>query len=192
MIGSIKPLGNPEQHSIFNHPMPLFKKKPESIPPVNQSDDSPSSYRVKSNASSYVASRDGDRYNGTTSRGDYGSDPSLVDKYRRNASVGDVYSRGEAQLQQDRNELFAGYNPTKSGSGRFFDGPSLPEKAPGEENEEDIEGIKQQTRFVKQESVASTRNALRLAQEAEETALNTVNRLGDQSGKTINMSLVRY
>ena len=168
--------------------MPLFKKKPESVPPVNQS-DSPANYHVKSNASSYVASRDGDRYNGTSSRG---SDQGLVDKYRRNASVGDVYSRGEAQLQQDRNELFAGYNPTKSGSGRFFDGPSLAQKAPGEENEEDIEGIKQQTRFVKQESVTSTRNALRLAEEAEDTARHTVTRLGDQSGKTMNISLVHY
>ena len=52
----------------------------------------------------------------------------------------------------------------------------------GEENEEDVEGIKQQLRFTKQESVNSTRNALRLAREAEETARNTLGKLGDQSG----------
>jgi hypothetical protein len=39
-----------------------------------------------------------------------------------------------------------------------------------------------QTRYVKQESVNSTRNALRLAREAEETARGTLGRLGDQSG----------
>ncbi|KAJ8455673.1 hypothetical protein ONZ45_g18879 [Pleurotus djamor] len=37
-----------------------------------------------------------------------------------------------------------------------------------------------------QESVASTRNALRLAREAEETARNTLTRLGDQSEKLAN------
>jgi hypothetical protein len=74
---------------------------------------------------------------GNYSRGEYGSEPSLADRYKRNVGVGDVYSRGEAQLEQDRNELFAGYNPAKAGSGRFFDGPSFPERAPGEETEDD-------------------------------------------------------
>ncbi|TFY75763.1 hypothetical protein EWM64_g8246 [Hericium alpestre] len=61
------------------------------------------------------------------------------------------------------------------------------EEAPvQEETDEDVEGIKQQTRFLKQDSVNSTRNALRLAREAEETARNTVNRLGDQSEKLAN------
>ncbi|KAF8339612.1 uncharacterized protein EI90DRAFT_2990203, partial [Cantharellus anzutake] len=55
-----------------------------------------------------------------------------------------------------------------------------------EEEDEDVEGIKQQTRFVKQESVNSTRNALRIAREAEETAGNTLAKLGDQSEKLAN------
>jgi len=62
----------------------------------------------------------------------------------------------------------------------------LREPAPGEENEEDVEGIKKQTKFVKQDSVNSTRNALRIAREAEETARNTINRLGSQSEKLAN------
>lgn len=95
----------------------------------------------------------------------------------------DAYTRGEANLEVDRSELFSGYNPQKAGSGRFFDGPGIrPPANPGEETEEDVEGIKQQTRFVKQESVNSTRNALRLAREAEDTARGTLSRLGDQSG----------
>ncbi|KAF8872144.1 hypothetical protein CPB84DRAFT_1854622 [Gymnopilus junonius] len=174
--------------------MPLFKKKPETlIPPVSEPKTAPSpsslngsysSYRTSSNT--YVASRDGDPYNGRTSQPSYdksADDASFVDPYSRNRGIGDVYTRGGSELDKDRNELFSGYNPTKGGSGRFFDGPDIGRAPPpGEENEDDIEGIKQQTRFVKQESVNSTRNALRLAREAEETARNTLTRLGDQSG----------
>lgn len=139
----------------------------------------PPSYR--SNASTYVASRDGDPYN--TSDNNSTSYSDVRDKYSRSNGVGDVYSRGAAELDKDRNELFSGYKAQKSGSGRFFDGPQPGrEPVPGEENDDDVEGIKQQTRFVKQDSVNSTRNALRLAREAEETARNTLTRLGDQSG----------
>ncbi|KAG6851040.1 hypothetical protein H0H93_002932 [Arthromyces matolae] len=171
--------------------MPLFKKKDQNlIPPVQDTIHSGSTsptYSYRSNASTYVPSRDGDPYN--SSRGDlystsssttaqYPPSDSVVDKYSRSRGVGDVYSRGGAEIEQDRNELFSGYKPTKSGSGRFFDGPqSGPEPNAGEENEEDVEGIKQQMRFTKQESVNSTRNALRMAREAEETARNTLTRL---------------
>jgi hypothetical protein len=170
--------------------MAFFKRSNKyEIPPVAPLGSKPgggvspsSSYH--SNASTYVASRDGDLYNTPRNKStDYASPSAPHDKYNRNNGVGDVYSRGGAELDKDRNELFSGYNPQKSGSGRFFDGPQLGrEPVPGEENEEDVEGIKQQTRFVKQESVNSTRNALRMAREAEETARNTLTRLGDQSG----------
>ncbi|KAF8973954.1 hypothetical protein BDZ97DRAFT_1912401 [Flammula alnicola] len=175
--------------------MPLFKKKPTTlIPPVSApiSTSSSSTFVSPSRGSSntYIASRDGDPYNGISRQGSYNkaeaNDP-YVDKYNRNRGVGDVYSRGTAELDSDRNELFSGYNPSKGGSGRFFDGPDVGRAPPpGEENDEDVEGIKQQTRFVKQESVNSTRNALRMAREAEETARNTLTRLGDQSEKLAN------
>lgn len=176
--------------------MPLFKKEKNLIPPVEPSVSSrpPStlsaapSYRTT--ASTYVPSRDGDpyatsRYNSATSGvPDQSDEVSFTDKYRRNKGVGDVYSRGTANQEQERNELFSGYNPQKSGSGRFFDGPGVGgDPANGEENDEDVEGIKQQTRYVKQESVNSTRNALMMARQAEETARGTLNKLGDQSGK---------
>jgi len=187
--------------------MPLFKSSSKPlIPPVEQpsyssssNSSSTASSRTKSSSSTYVASRDGDLYSNNNyynyskssqprdDFNDYAEEQSsYVDKYSRSRGVGDVYSRGNAghTVDQDRNELFSGYNPQKSGgSGRFFDGPSMREPAPGEENDEDVEGIKQQTRFVKQESVNSTRNALRMAREAEETARGTLGRLGDQSGE---------
>lgn len=202
--------------------MSFFKRKDKfAIPPiaepprndaasVRSTTSSLPSYR--SNASTYVASRDGelyndnkygnndnsynnDRYNNNKNNNNNGRSNNAAsapsdhfahrDKYSRNNAVGDVYSRGDANLEQDRNELFAGYNPARQGegSGRFFDGPQgRKEPTPGEENDEDVEGIKTQTRFVKQESVNSTRNALRMAREAEETARNTLGKLGDQSG----------
>ncbi|KAF8168068.1 hypothetical protein B0H34DRAFT_44008 [Crassisporium funariophilum] len=168
--------------------MNLFKKKTASkIPPVSAPIPSPS---TRSNAHTYIASRDGDPYNvGLGSKqASYGQDSSSVaDKYGRNRGVGDPYSRGGGEVDKDRNELFSGYNPAKSGSGRFFDGPDVGTGPPtGEEGDEDVEGIKQQTRFVKQESVNSTRNALRLAREAEETGRSTLSRLGDQSEKLAN------
>jgi hypothetical protein len=156
--------------------------------------------------STYNASRDGDlsqgppsyrsapSYNPTPARGADYAPPAPVParSYSRGNAVGDQYSRGEADVAQDRSELFSGYKP-KQGSGRFFDaGPAMPDAPPpGEEGEDDVEGIKQQTRFVKQESVASTRNALRMAREAEETARNTMLKLGDQSGTIVPHRAVR-
>lgn len=147
----------------------------------------PNSY-PRSTSSTYVASRDGDPYSSPQSgtpppRNNYGDD-----RYVRQNAVGDPYSRGQGNIDQDRNELFSGYNAQKQGSGRFFgDGPAggAPRRGtppPGEEGEEDVEGIKQDMRSLKQDSVNSTRNALRLAREAEETARNTINKLGTQSG----------
>jgi hypothetical protein len=100
---------------------------------------------------------------------------------------------------QDRNELFSGYRPAL-GNGRprnehgddgynagMNDGFAQPGRRAGppqtqEELDEDVEAIRKDIRFTKQESVQSTRNALRIAREAEETARNTLLKLGDQSG----------
>jgi hypothetical protein len=173
--------------------MAFFTRKDKNlIPPVDEQPrnrpgpgSSPRpSYR---SANTYVASRDGDPYSTSLDRSDLGGTQdggyTSRDRYNRNTPVGDAYSRGGGNVVDARNELFSGYNPERSGSGRFLDGPQLGrDPPPGEENEDDIEGIKQQSRFVKQESVNSTRNALRLAREAEETARGTLHRLGDQSG----------
>lgn len=172
--------------------MSLWKRKDKPVIPPVQSELAPppgasrSSSRTtsplpsyRSNASTYVSSRDGlDPYNTmgkSKSQGGADDCESLVVK----SSTSDAQSK----LDRARGELFAGYNPEKAGSGRFFDGPGIGrEPPPGEENEEDVEGIKQQTRSLKQESVNSTRNALRMAREAEETARGTLGRLADQSG----------
>ncbi|KAI0094920.1 hypothetical protein BDY19DRAFT_988708 [Irpex rosettiformis] len=170
--------------------MSFFKRKEKNlIPPVPEPglpraiSPQPSSYSRTTSSSTYVASRDGpDPYSNVP------PPPPSASSYSRTGSVGDIYSRGQRDIGQDRTELFSGYNAERASSGRFLDdrrvpGSDRPEPVPGEENEEDVEGIKQSLRFTKQESVNSTRNALRLAREAEETARNTLGRLGDQSEK---------
>lgn len=157
------------------HTMAFWKRKEEKIPPVAAPPPSLGSRSNYSNSSTYVASRDGDPY----------STPYNAPSSRSASTTPTVNA---SDRDPDRNALFAGYNAEKAGSGgRFFDGPPLAkEPVPGEEDDEDVEGIKQQTRYVKQESVNSTRNALRMAREAEETARNTLTRLGDQSGSLLD------
>lgn len=165
----------------------------------NSTSPRPPSNFSRSSSATYVASRDGDPYASAPppQQNSYGGPAAGGDRYARQNAVGDVYSRGQANIDQDRNELFSGYRPPPGGwSGRFFDdGPRAgagmggrPGRRgtppPGEEGEEYVEGIKQDLRYMKQDSVNSTRNALRLAREAEETARNTVSKLGSQSGES--------
>ena len=97
----------------------------------------------------------------------------------RYAAAHDGYARGERNIDRDRAQLFSGASRqpgARPDAGRFNNGP-----ADGDE-EDDVEAIKGKTSALKQESVNSTRNALRMAREAEETARNTLTKLGDQSG----------
>lgn len=69
--------------------------------------------------------------------------------------------------------------------GGGYDGLEQQEEARDEEDDE-VEAVKQQMRFTKQESLSSTRNALRIARETEETATGTILKLGEQSDKIAN------
>lgn len=137
----------------------------------------------------------GGGYGDADARSGYGNDDAGGYQTRNTASIGDPYSRGTRNADADRSELFSGYNAEARPAGqrnRFDDRPGGPgggsgrwqERTPQnqEEEDEDIESIKKDIRGVKDESVNSTRNALRLAREAEETARATLTRLGDQSG----------
>lgn len=106
-----------------------------------------------------------------------------------------------ARLAQEsdptRAALFAGYNPDalpKSDQRRQYSsdpyGPAGTGGGEGgsggggteQDEEEEVEMIKRDIRGVKQETLGSSRNALRIAREAEETARGTLSKLGDQSG----------
>ncbi|EGV66609.1 hypothetical protein CANTEDRAFT_117698 [Yamadazyma tenuis ATCC 10573] len=62
----------------------------------------------------------------------------------------------------------------------------LPEQEQVNSEDEEVEGIKQDIRFIKQESTASTRNTLRMAQEADASGTNTLGVLGSQSERLYN------
>ncbi|TXT04384.1 hypothetical protein VHUM_04151 [Vanrija humicola] len=115
-----------------------------------------------------------------------GSDPYHAASQRA-APSGGAGSGGGGDADANRDALFAGYNP---GSRQVQ--ATRKWGYEGRENEEDfdedeeIEGIKQEMRTTKQDSLASTRNALRLAREAEENARGTVGRLADQSERLAN------
>ncbi|KAM0750808.1 hypothetical protein T439DRAFT_334447 [Meredithblackwellia eburnea MCA 4105] len=115
------------------------------------------------------------------------------------------YSRGAPPPQSGayggnsnaRSQLLSGAPPQRgpspggdrygSGTGGAYSGNQDAGQDQAQQNEdEEVEGIKQQMRFVKQESLASTRNAVRIAREAEETARATLDKLRDQSDRFAN------
>ncbi|AET37641.1 Sec9p Ecym_1413 [Eremothecium cymbalariae DBVPG len=56
-----------------------------------------------------------------------------------------------------------------------------------QQEDEEVDEIKQEIRFTKQSSVASTRNTLKMAQDAEMAGMNTLGMLGHQSEKLNNV-----
>ncbi|CAH2353708.1 protein transport protein Sec9p [[Candida] railenensis] len=62
----------------------------------------------------------------------------------------------------------------------------LPEETQVNSEDEEVENIKQDIRFVKQESLSSTRNTLSMAQQADASATNTMGMLGSQSERLYN------
>lgn len=98
---------------------------------------------------------------------------------------------GAGQRQQPGQQSGqGGYGQAPSGYGQqssgHHDSGYGHQQTAEEEEEEDVEAVKQQIRFTKQESVSSTRNALRVAAQAEETGRNTLTRLGAQGERLHN------
>ncbi|CCD26225.1 uncharacterized protein NDAI_0H00510 [Naumovozyma dairenensis CBS 421] len=56
-----------------------------------------------------------------------------------------------------------------------------------QQEDEEVDEIKQQIKFTKQSSVASTKNTLKMAQDAELAGMNTIGMLGHQSEKLNNV-----
>ncbi|GAD96150.1 plasma membrane SNARE protein [Paecilomyces variotii No. 5] len=119
----------------------------------------------------------GSRY-GPGGYGGLGSDPNDPSDANRDALFGDASERAQ--------RLPSGAPPPYSqgngvGGGNYDTGTYEERQLTAEEEEEEeIQAIKQDMRFVKQGDVASTRNALRVAAMAEETGRTTLARLGAQ------------
>ncbi|EFW17224.1 Protein transport protein S9 plasma membrane t-SNARE [Coccidioides posadasii str. Silveira] len=147
-----------------------------------------------------------DRYGGSDNTGGgsrygpggYGglgnADPNAGDD-NRNALFGDARQRFQERQQQQDNTRPPPYSAhagaenesgapgtTSGGYGAYQDRQLTAE----EEEEEDVQAIKQEIRFMKQQDVSSTRNALRVAAEAEETGRSTLARLGAQGERIHN------
>jgi hypothetical protein len=166
----------------------LRRKEKPLIPPVADDNSSYSSQSHSHSSTATYAQPPSYKPASTLTRGysdsDRGSSYSRDQPSYRAPPKNDVYSRGERDLDTDRNELLGGYKPP-SRANRFADGYQSQNNLE-DDDEADEEAIQRATRFTKQESVNSTRNALRVAREAEETGRNTLLRLGDQSEKIAN------
>ncbi|KAJ9121732.1 hypothetical protein QFC22_002353 [Naganishia vaughanmartiniae] len=100
------------------------------------------------------------------------------------STPGDPY--GDAKGSSDRDQLFGGFTPKEPVEKSRVYGYEGRDKEEDFDEDEEIEGIKHQMRDVKQESLAGTRNALRVAREAEDTARGTLAKLADQSERIAN------
>lgn len=109
---------------------------------------------------------------------------------RGGGRYGTRHNDAEYESQQ-RNELF-GDRPSRGAGGRYggggydddqYGGSRYAAQQQQEEEDEEVGNIKTQIRNVKQDTLASTRNALQKIHETEQTAANTMNMLGQQSSK---------
>ncbi|KAB8278693.1 hypothetical protein BDV30DRAFT_203465 [Aspergillus minisclerotigenes] len=138
----------------------------------------------------------GDRFGGggpapATSRygpGGYGglgsADPNDPGDAGRDALFGGARERAQQQQPQGGAPPppYSEGNPSYGGGSNAYTTSTYQERhlTAEEEEEEEIQTIKQDIRFIKQGDVASTRNALRIAAQAEETGRETLARLGAQ------------
>ncbi|KAI7870751.1 hypothetical protein BDF14DRAFT_1769109 [Spinellus fusiger] len=90
-----------------------------------------------------------------------------------------------------RNDLFSGTPQERRYDARgeedAYSSSRFGQQNQENEDEQEIAGMKQQIRNIKQDSLASTRNALQKIHEAEKVAANTMNSLGQQSTQIANV-----
>ncbi|GIJ89027.1 protein transport protein S9 plasma membrane t-SNARE [Aspergillus pseudoviridinutans] len=141
------------------------------------------------NQGGYGADRFGNAGGALTSRygpGGYGglgstdpNDPAAAD---RDALFGGARDRVQQQQQNGPPPPYSEPNNAYGGGSNEYNTSTYQERqlTAEEEEEEEIQNIKQEMRFIKQGDVASTRNALRVAAQAEETGRETLARLGAQ------------
>ncbi|BCR89591.1 putative plasma membrane SNARE protein (Sec9) [Aspergillus chevalieri] len=148
------------------------------------------------NQGGYGTDRFGGGGGGASSRpggyGGLGSDPNDPGDANRDALFGGARERVQQQqpgapppYEEGGNAAGGAYGGYGGGSNDYNNVYQERQLTAEEEEEEEIQAIKQEMRFVKQGDVASTRNALRVAAQAEETGRETLARLGAQ-GETIH------
>ncbi|KAF9572478.1 Protein transport protein S9 plasma membrane t-SNARE [Mortierella alpina] len=88
------------------------------------------------------------------------------------------YGNNARPGQYGQPSQYGGQHQTYSNYNQYGDQQHV---VPGQETEQDVDRVAQQIRDTRQESVQSTRNALRALQEADESAGRTMQQLGEQS-----------
>lgn len=140
-----------------------------------------------------------DKYMGRESK--YAENSAALDELDLNATIndrgedlnatgyGNMYEQ-QQQPQWQREEEEYGYgtqDDMNRGYKTFDEIQREEEERQKEEEDQAVDEIKEQIRFTKQSSVASTRNTLKMAQEAEMAGMNTLGMLGHQSEKLNNV-----
>ena len=109
----------------------------------------------------------------------------------RNALFGDAATRA-AQSQSTAQQYSGGDSSyaNTGGSGGYdsYNNPPDPDRelTAEEQEDQDVNAAKSEIRFIKQQDVASTRNARRIAEQAEQTGRDTLARLGAQGERIHN------
>ncbi|RHZ47372.1 putative plasma membrane SNARE protein (Sec9) [Aspergillus thermomutatus] len=190
MNAGVAPLPPSEQPagpgSVKGH-APAGAPAPGGIPGDNKFQGyAPNQY---GNQGGYGTERFGNGGGASTSRygpGGYGglgstdpNDPATAD---RDALFGGARDRVQQQQQNGPPPPYSEPNNNYGGGSNEYNTSTYQERqlTAEEEEEEEIQNIKQEMRFIKQGDVASTRNALRVAAQAEETGRETLARLGAQ------------
>ncbi|KAE8149759.1 hypothetical protein BDV25DRAFT_155695 [Aspergillus avenaceus] len=111
------------------------------------------------------------------------ADPNDAGDAGRDALFGGARERAQQQQPQGGPPPpYSEGSPSYGGGSNSYNTSTYQERhlTAEEEEEEETQTIKQDIRFIKQGDVASTRNALRIAAQAEETGRETLARLGAQ------------
>ncbi|SMN22498.1 similar to Saccharomyces cerevisiae YGR009C SEC9 t-SNARE protein important for fusion of secretory vesicles with the plasma membrane [Maudiozyma saulgeensis] len=99
----------------------------------------------------------------------------------------DAFDNYQNQSQQLYNDDLNAEVDTDRGYKTFEEIQHEEEQRQQQEEDDAVDELKQQIKFTKQSSVASTRNTLKMAQEAEMSGMNTLGLLGHQSEKLNNV-----
>ncbi|KAF9115587.1 hypothetical protein BGX27_007324 [Mortierella sp. AM989] len=133
----------------------------------------------------YGANNTGSGYGGNNSNSSYGSAQRPGQYGQQTQQYGQQsqqYGQQSQQYGQPSQQYGNQYGQQQQYGGNYGNNYGQQQgPIPGQETEEDVDRVSQQIRDVRQESVQSTRNALRALQEADDSAGRTMQQLGEQS-----------
>jgi hypothetical protein len=174
----------------------MFGRKKKSTNPFDEEPSAPpapSQWQKKDSPSAYTQ-----RYPSSASPPPSYRPNSQSDLSEREQLFGDAPSRSRFQARNQYNSNGSGPSSDRYGSRDRYNGSSQygvgydeqgqqdaysSSKWGEDEADQEITGLKQQIRNVKQDTLASSRNAVQKIREAEEASGNTMNMLGEQSCK---------